>query len=79
MVFFAFGQPFSWRDLVLLAGGLFLIYKAATEIFAEVEGEEHETSTVTATHDWQYGQHLRRENVIQEQVTAILKATESRE
>lgn len=31
----------SWRDLILLAGGLFLIWKASAEIFAEVEGEEH--------------------------------------
>jgi len=48
-VFTVFGQAFSWRDLVLLAGGLFLIYKAATEIFAEVEGEHPETSPATAT------------------------------
>lgn len=34
-----FGVGFSWRDIILLAGGLFLIYKAATEIHAEVEGE----------------------------------------
>ena len=27
-VFTLFGEPFSWRDLVLIAGGLFLIYKA---------------------------------------------------
>lgn len=38
--FTAFGHPFSWRDLILLAGGLFLIWKASTEIFDEVEGEE---------------------------------------
>lgn len=36
----AFGL--SWRDVILIAGGLFLIWKASTEIFAEVEGEEHE-------------------------------------
>lgn len=48
-VFTLFEQTFSWRDLILLTGGLFLIYKAATEIFAEVEGEEHETSVVSAT------------------------------
>ena len=35
------GLALSWRDMILLAGGLFLIWKAATEIFAEVEGEEH--------------------------------------
>lgn len=34
-----FGLGISWRDVILLAGGLFLLYKAATEIFAEVEGD----------------------------------------
>jgi predicted tellurium resistance membrane protein TerC len=33
--------PFSWRDLILLLGGLFLIYKATTEIHDKLEGEEH--------------------------------------
>jgi len=33
------GKGFSGRDLVLLAGGLFLLYKASQEIFVEVEGE----------------------------------------
>ena len=32
------GFGLSWRDVILIAGGLFLIYKAATEIFDEVEG-----------------------------------------
>jgi len=35
-----FGLDISWRDIILIAGGLFLIWKAASEIFAEVEGEE---------------------------------------
>ncbi|MHC0054122.1 TerC family protein [Actibacterium sp. D379-3] len=35
------GFDLSWRDLILLAGGLFLIWKASTEIFDEVEGEEN--------------------------------------
>lgn len=34
------GQEVSWRDIILLVGGLFLLYKASTEIFAEVEGEK---------------------------------------
>ncbi|QYX55565.1 TerC family protein [Roseovarius sp. SCSIO 43702] len=38
------GWEMSWRDLILIAGGLFLIYKAATEIFDEVEGEELRTA-----------------------------------
>ncbi|MFV2053073.1 TerC family protein [Aliiroseovarius sp. YM-037] len=47
-IFELFGQSFSWRDLILLAGGLFLIWKASTEIFEEVEGEHEETSVVAA-------------------------------
>ena len=43
-VFAAFGFAFSWRDLILLAGGLFLLYKAATEIFEEVEGGDLHTA-----------------------------------
>jgi predicted tellurium resistance membrane protein TerC len=31
-VFEVFGQAFSWRDLILMAGGLFLIWKATKEI-----------------------------------------------
>src|SRR6476469_10218863 len=31
------GQGFSWRDLILIAGGLFLIAKATHEIHADVE------------------------------------------
>lgn len=31
----------SGRDLILLAGGLFLMYKAGKEIFEKLEGEEH--------------------------------------
>jgi predicted tellurium resistance membrane protein TerC len=33
---------FSWRDIILLAGGLFLIVKATREIHGEIEGEEDE-------------------------------------
>jgi len=40
-VFSAFDHGFSWRDLILLAGGLFLIYKAVHEMHAEIE-EPHE-------------------------------------
>ena len=31
-VFTAFGHGFSWRDLILVAGGLFLVWKATKEI-----------------------------------------------
>lgn len=40
-LFHVFGQGISGRDLVLLLGGLFLLYKAAHEIYIEVEAVEH--------------------------------------
>ena len=39
-----FGVALSWRDLILIGGGLFLLYKAATEIFEEVEGGDLHTA-----------------------------------
>lgn len=33
---------FSWRDLILIAGGVFLVYKAVTEIHRKLEGSEEE-------------------------------------
>src|SRR6478609_7122192 len=35
-----FGHEFSWRDLILLAGGLFLVWKATNEIHHSVEHDE---------------------------------------
>ncbi|MBV5318395.1 MAG: TerC family protein [Desulfobulbaceae bacterium] len=39
-LFEVMGHPVSGRDLVLLFGGLFLIYKAVTEIHGSLEGGE---------------------------------------
>jgi len=39
-VFVVSGMGFSWRDIILIAGGLFLLAKATHEIHAEVEGSE---------------------------------------
>lgn len=41
----------SWRDIILIAGGFFLLYKASTEIFHEVEGgiETADGSVMQAT------------------------------
>jgi predicted tellurium resistance membrane protein TerC len=44
-VFNARGLSFSWRDLILIGGGLFLIAKATHEIHNEVEGDEEEGET----------------------------------
>jgi predicted tellurium resistance membrane protein TerC len=38
----ALGRDFSWHDIILIVGGLFLIAKATHEIHAEVEAEELE-------------------------------------
>ena len=44
-LFSLFGQAFSWRDLILIGGGLFLIAKATHEIHQKLEGA---TQQVTA-------------------------------
>jgi predicted tellurium resistance membrane protein TerC len=36
-VFEAFGHGFSWRDMILIAGGLFLVWKATKEIHHSVD------------------------------------------
>lgn len=46
------GQSFSWRDLILIAGGLFLIWKATTEIHHSVDpepGKDRFAAAVVAT------------------------------
>jgi predicted tellurium resistance membrane protein TerC len=46
------GFALTWRDVILAAGGLFLIWKATTEIFAEVEGGGHEPQAQAGTGFW---------------------------
>ena len=41
-VFEVFGKGFSWRDLILIAGGLFLLWKATKEIHHTVDPEPEE-------------------------------------
>jgi predicted tellurium resistance membrane protein TerC len=48
-LFTAFGHPFSWRDLILIAGGLFLVWKATKEIHHTVDPEDHKDSMVGET------------------------------
>jgi len=40
-VFTLGGHGFSWRDLILAGGGLFLLYKGTKEIHELVEGDDH--------------------------------------
>lgn len=42
-IFSVWTQEISGRDIILLVGGLFLIYKATTEIHEKLEGEDHST------------------------------------
>ena len=43
-----FGRGFSGKDLILLAGGLFLIYKATKEIHHKLEGKDEHGETKVA-------------------------------
>jgi predicted tellurium resistance membrane protein TerC len=51
-LFEVLGHSFSGRDLILMAGGLFLIYKATKEIHEKLEGadEDHGTDGAGAKH-----------------------------
>jgi predicted tellurium resistance membrane protein TerC len=50
-LFTVFNQAISGRDLILIAGGLFLIWKSTSEIHQSIEGEEdsHGAKAVKAT------------------------------
>ncbi|HEV8692118.1 MAG TPA: TerC family protein [Ideonella sp.] len=48
-LFTLFNQGISGRDIVLLLGGLFLLYKASHEIFVEVEAREEHNPDSAAT------------------------------
>jgi predicted tellurium resistance membrane protein TerC len=47
--FTLFDHEFSGRDLIMLLGGLFLIYKATTELHHKLEGEEESQTNVKVT------------------------------
>jgi predicted tellurium resistance membrane protein TerC len=42
----------SWRDLILIAGGLFLLIKATTEIHDRLEGKPHREAALAAAAFW---------------------------
>ncbi len=47
-LFTLLGNDFSWRDLILIGGGLFLIGKATHEIHQKLEGESQEVGMAVA-------------------------------
>lgn len=48
-VFTVFGHAFSWRDLILIAGGLFLVWKATKEIHHTVDVDDHKDNMLGET------------------------------
>ncbi|MGB3834277.1 MAG: TerC family protein [Mesorhizobium sp.] len=48
-VFSLFDHGFSWRDLILIAGGLFLVWKATKEIHHTVDPADHDDPLVGKT------------------------------
>jgi predicted tellurium resistance membrane protein TerC len=48
-VFEMFGQAFSWKDMILIAGGLFLVWKATTEIHHSMDVKTEEEKTLAST------------------------------
>jgi predicted tellurium resistance membrane protein TerC len=45
-VFSLFGHGYSWRDIILIAGGLFLVWKATKEIHHSVDPVDHKEDIV---------------------------------
>jgi predicted tellurium resistance membrane protein TerC len=43
-LFTIFSNNISGKDLILIAGGIFLLYKSASEIYHKMEGEDGDTS-----------------------------------
>ncbi|WP_068605631.1 TerC family protein, partial [Pseudomonas sp. BIOMIG1BD] len=41
------GQSFSWKDMILIAGGLFLVWKATTEIHHSMDSKPEEEKVAT--------------------------------
>lgn len=48
-LFSAYGVDISWRDLILIAGGAFLVAKATLEMHAAVEGDDDEDEEESAS------------------------------
>src|ERR1051325_11186638 len=40
-VFELFGHGYSWKDMILIAGGLFLVWKATKEIHHTLDPDDH--------------------------------------
>ena len=48
-LFSIYGLGFSWRDFILIGGGMFLIAKATHEIHGEVEARDHQAEATVVS------------------------------
>lgn len=51
-LFIVFDEHISWRDIILLSGGLFLIYKSTVEIYEKLEQDPEESSAKMGKNFW---------------------------
>jgi predicted tellurium resistance membrane protein TerC len=51
-VFYLGGHGFSWHDIILFGGGVFLLYKSAIELYEKIEKGEHEAGAKPAKSYW---------------------------
>lgn len=51
-IIFILEHGFSWRDIILLSGGIFLLYKSTLEIYELLEAEAHEHSKKVTPTFW---------------------------
>src|SRR5258707_7241276 len=54
-LFSVFGYGFTLRNLIMLAGGLFLLYKTVKEIHEKLDGESAEGKTVSESKATAFG------------------------
>ncbi len=51
-LFHVFGQGISGKDIILIVGGIFLFYKATTEIYHKMEGDEEANISKKGAHSF---------------------------
>src|SRR5688500_20246789 len=78
-LFTAFGHGFSGRDLILISGGLFLLWKATVEIHDKLVGEEgHGTARVAPSFAAVIGQIMLLDSIfsLDSVITAVCIAND---
>lgn len=76
-LFSLFNQDISGRDLILLLGGLFLLWKASKEIYLEVEAEEASSNQTSNTRETAHSAKVFWSAVIQIGILDIVFSLDS--